>query len=434
MSEEISNKLEVAIIGGGLGGLVAATYLARAGKKVSLFEKAHELGGRGISYTSHDFIFNLGPHALYRGNHGEAVLRELGISFKGGIPNTKGGGMLEGKIYPLPGGVKDTITTGLLTIPAKLELAGLLGSINKMNPADYRNITLNDWLQQHVHNSSTRLLLETLARVSTYANAPEIMAAEVFLTQLQLSLKNSVYYIDGGWQTLVDSLEKAALEAGVKIIRGARVEKVKSHSLNLADGSKYEADEIIIAATPHAATEILDSPELKAAAEYSKPVRAACLNVALKRLPKPSNTFGLGIDHPLYFSVHSATAKLAPEGRAVIHLAKYLAVGEKSDPTKDRDELENMLELFQPGWRDELVEVRFMPNLTVYNAVVTAERGGLAGRTPVSLPGYNNIYLVGDWVGSEGILSDATFASARFAAQAILSKNPARQEAITAGR
>jgi phytoene dehydrogenase-like protein len=232
----------------------------------------------------------------------------------------------------------------------------------------------------------------------------------------------------------VDSLEKAALEAGAIIVKGAKVEKIEGHLLTLADGSQYQAEQIIIAATPHSSAEILNSPELKAAAEYSQPIRAACLNVALKRLPKPSNTFGLGIDQPLYYSVHSAVAKLAPEGGAVIHLAKYLAVGEKSDPTKDRAELENMLELFQPGWRDELVEARFMPNLTVYNAVVTAERGGLAGRTPVSLPGYDNIYLVGDWVGSEGILSDATFASARLAAQANLSKNPARQEAITGGR
>jgi len=393
MSEEISNKLEVAVIGGGLGGLVAATYLARGGKKVTLFEKSHELGGRGISYNSHNFIFNLGPHALYRGGQAEAVLRELGISFKAGIPNTKGGGVLEGKIYPLPGGLKDQLTTGLLTIPAKLELGMLLISINKMNPADCRHITLKEWLQQHVHNPSARMLLETLARVSTYANAPEIMSAEVFLIQLQMSLKNSVYYLDGGWQTLVDSLEKVVLEAGVRIIKGARVEKVEENLLTLADGNKYQAEEIIIAATPHEAAEMVDCPELKAAA-----------------------------------------AKLAPEGGAVIHVAKYLAVGEKNDPAKDRAELENMLEQFQPGWRDVVVEARFMPNLTVYNAVVTAKRGGLARRTPVSLAGYDNIYLVGDWVGSQGLLTDAVLASARTAAQAILSKSPARQEVTIAGR
>ena len=38
---------DVAIIGGGLAGLSAATYLARAGMEVTLFEKSNRLGGRG---------------------------------------------------------------------------------------------------------------------------------------------------------------------------------------------------------------------------------------------------------------------------------------------------------------------------------------------------------------------------------------------------
>lgn len=36
---------DVAIIGGGLAGLSAATYLARAGMEVTLFEKSNRLGG-----------------------------------------------------------------------------------------------------------------------------------------------------------------------------------------------------------------------------------------------------------------------------------------------------------------------------------------------------------------------------------------------------
>src|SRR4051812_40954060 len=36
---------EVAVIGGGHNGLVAATYLARAGRRVIIFEGRNELGG-----------------------------------------------------------------------------------------------------------------------------------------------------------------------------------------------------------------------------------------------------------------------------------------------------------------------------------------------------------------------------------------------------
>lgn len=38
--------VDVVIVGGGMAGLAAAAYLARAGKTVTLFEKAVNLGGR----------------------------------------------------------------------------------------------------------------------------------------------------------------------------------------------------------------------------------------------------------------------------------------------------------------------------------------------------------------------------------------------------
>ena len=49
-----------------------------------------------------------------------------------------------------------------------------------------------------------------------------------------------------------------------------------------------------------------------------------CLDVALSSLPDKDVLFALGVDRPLYFSVHSAHAKLAPEGGALIHVSKYL--------------------------------------------------------------------------------------------------------------
>ena len=55
----------------------------------------------------------------------------------------------------------------------------------------------------------------------------------------------------------------------------------------------------------------------------ARPVTAACLDVALRSLPNPKRTFALGIDVPIYFSVHSQWAQLAPKGGALIHTIKY---------------------------------------------------------------------------------------------------------------
>jgi len=80
----------VVIVGGGIGGLAVATYLSRAGRPVVVYEKASHLGGRAHTRSRGKFRFNLGPHALFRGGSGAVVLRELGISVTGGMPNGSG--------------------------------------------------------------------------------------------------------------------------------------------------------------------------------------------------------------------------------------------------------------------------------------------------------------------------------------------------------
>ncbi len=160
------------------------------------------------------------------------------------------------------------------------------------------------------------------------------------------------------------------------------------------------------------------------------PVRASCLDLGLSRLPRPRATFALGIDRPLYLSVHSAVAALAPPGAAVIHVGKYLGRAD-SDPKGDERELEAVMDLVQPGWRDLVLQRRLLPNMVVANALPTAASGGTEGRPGPAVPGADDLYVVGDWVGPDGLLADASLASAKQAATLILQRaaKPARAAA-----
>ena len=71
----------------------------------------------------------------------------------------------------------------------------------------------------------------------------------------------------------------------------------------------------------------------------------------------------------------------------------------------------------QPGWRQVVVKKRPLPSMVVSYTTVTAATGGLAGRPDARIA--NNLYIVGDWVGKEGLLSNASVASAKHAAQLI---------------
>jgi len=74
---------DLVVIGGGLAGLAAAALAARQGRRVRLFEKAGELGGRASTQLKEGFAFNVGPHALYRGGAAMRVLAQLGVTPQG---------------------------------------------------------------------------------------------------------------------------------------------------------------------------------------------------------------------------------------------------------------------------------------------------------------------------------------------------------------
>lgn len=415
----------VVVVGGGLGGLATATYVARAGKAVVLYERAAQLGGRAQSRSRGEYRFNLGPHALYRGAHAATVLGELGVSVAGAPPSASGAyGVQGGRLQTLPTGFLSLLTTGLLRLPAKLELARLLGSIQRIDAEALQGESLARWLETSVRQPDTRGVLRALVRLATYANDPERLSAGVAIRQLQLALAQGVLYLHGGWQTLVDGLRAAAEAAGVEIVTGARVTGVEHDGgmrrVRLGDGTVRAASAVVIAGAPGDAAALVGGEgPLATWAAAAVPVRAACLDVALSRLPEPRATFALGIDRPLYLSVHSAVARLAPAGGATVVLAKYLRPGETTDPRADERELESLLDLVQPGWREGVVERHFLPSMVVANALVAAGGGGMAGRPGPAVPGMHGLYVVGDWVGPDGLLADATLASARRAAALI---------------
>src|SRR3954447_15367901 len=90
--------------------------------------------------------------------------------------------------------------------------------------------------------------------------------------------------------------------------------------------------------------DVAKQPALGGWAERAVPVRAASLDVGLRRLPSPNTLVGLGIDRPIYLSVHSHWARLAPAGGAVIHVLRYQGT-EARDAAEDERELEGLLDL-----------------------------------------------------------------------------------------
>jgi len=406
----------VNIVGGGIAGLLAAVELARGGAQVTVFEAAGALGGRARTRQADGYSLNQGPHALYLGGAFRRELKRLGVPFFGGRALASSRKAIwKGRLHELPVNAKSLLRTGLFGIGDKIRYVGVLKAISNGVKAEG---SFAHWLDTQKLSPVMRASLEALARLSGYANGPQFISAQAMLDQIRLALGGTLY-LDGGWATLVNGLMAAAREAGVMLHAGAHVEQVivegRRSRVVLADGSAHEADATLLAVGPSEAAALAPHvASLQVEAREAMPVKANALDLALKRLPDGAQEFAIGIDGPFYFSLHSGSAKLAPDGGAVVHVAKYLPTG--TGPERNAiEELEGVADLVMPGWRAFEVKRQELRGMVVANGLPRWDRA----RPAVTLANAPGVFIAGDWVGDEGMIADTAAASAMQAAEAV---------------
>jgi phytoene dehydrogenase-like protein len=404
----------VVIVGAGLAGLTAALQLARAGVPVVALDGSGQPGGRARTTMRGGFHLNLGPHGLATTGPGTSVLESLGVELPGRSPALHRAKLLvDGRVVgPLDrragaGGVRSLV--GLLRLAADARRGDPEGSVGA-------------WLERRVPDQRARDTLSVMARLATYADAPDDQAADVMAEALRAG---GVRYLDGGWGSLVDRLRKAAVTAGAEVRVGVEVEGVRrgpgaGWQVLVRAGEALEASSVILAVGgASAAAGLLAGEEGEVVSGWAArtvPSRMACLDVALARRPTGPSLV-LGVDEPLYLSVQSDHSRIAPEGGAVVQVARFLPLGQHA-PDGTRERLEALIDQALPGWRDEVVHARYLPDLVVTHDGAPVSTGGRRGRPHPTVPGAPGLYVAGDWVGPHGTLSQASIASSAAAATA----------------
>lgn len=424
---ENRDRADLIVIGGGLAGLTAAALVARAGRSVVVLERGHQPGGRASTHIRNGVHFNLGPHALYCQGHAYRLLNDLGISLSGHLPSPGEAVLISAdRLHRLPLSAAGLTLSRLLTIREKWRLLRFLMTLAQRDTRSLDRTPLNEWIGRYAGHGRLAGLLRSLIRVSTYADDHDQLSAGAAINQLKLALAGNVHYLDGGWQTIINGLRDRSLEHGAEIRSASRVSTVGTDDegviVRLTCGGELRGRAAILAIDPEATRELLsledDDPLARQIGEL-QPVRASCLDLALDHLPRPEHRFALDMDRSLYYSVHSAAARLAPDGLAVVHVMKYLGDSTITNDAIER-ELEGLLDHIQLGWREHVRQRRFMPGMIVSHALPAAQTGGLAGRPDSIVAGRAGVFLAGDWIGPEGMLADASAASAERAASLAL--------------
>jgi phytoene dehydrogenase-like protein len=416
----MTDRTNIVVVGGGVAGLVAAATVASTGLGVFVLD-AHPSGGRARSTEQAGFTLNTGAHALYAAGAFQRELSRLGVTPTGGSPAVGGAMVSIGrKLHRLPTGGASLVRTGALSNRGRVAFGTLMGRLARKDPAALAGRTVREWLAGLPDDAVA--IVEALVRLSSYTDAADTFDAGAAIAQLRLGA-GGVRYVDGGWQSIVEALRAIIMERGGAVVEGDQVLSVDRSDQGYVVGAtdrSIVADAVILAVGGPETTARLVGAPVPGVDRLGPIVQAAVLDLGMPSASGPRAPIVLGVDRPLYLSVHAPVARLAPPGSTLVSVMKYLPPGQPAGETGAvREEL--LTHADRAGIRREsLVLERYLRALVVHHGVPLARHGGLAGRPGVDALGALDrpgVFMAGDWVGPEGMLADAAAASGAVAAR-----------------
>ena len=321
-------KYDVTIIGGGHNGLVAATYLAKAGKSVVILEANPEIGGATQSVKAFpDFDAHLSRYSYLISLLPDKIVADLGLSFtcvsrevssytpygdKGlyvsrnwdektaasfnEIDPTGQEGQAWQDFYAEVAEFAQRIAPTLLE-PLKTR-SELKNEINLPEIWEYLiENPIGDEINKRFDNDVVKGVVLTDALIGTFASAFDIQANICFLYHLMGNGTGEWKVPVGGMGALVKELIRVATESGVEIKVNSKVNSVISNDLGVTvetvSGDKYESDYLLSNAAPQVLAKLRGKPQPE-----SLDGSQMKINILLKRLPKLKS----GIDPRLAFA------------------------------------------------------------------------------------------------------------------------------------
>jgi phytoene dehydrogenase-like protein len=325
-------KHDAIIIGGGHNGLVAACYLAKAGKSVLLLEAHDELGGATTSVKPFpEYDANLSRYSYLVSLLPDQIVMDLGINFKtldravssytpyhrdgrddGLLVATAWdaattdsfrrltGSDLEGNAWlRFYRGIAELARRFALSMLKPLKSAAELKSEMGM-PDLWRNlmeVPIGAVIRDQFADDLVRGVVLTDALIGTFVSADDMQANRCFLYHLIGNGDGQWRVPQGGMGALVKELHRVSSARGVEIKMRSKIATLESGPMGVRveteTGENYTAKDLLFAAAPqilarlrgHAVPESLEGAQMK-------------INMLLSRLPRLKS----GVDPRLAFA------------------------------------------------------------------------------------------------------------------------------------
>jgi phytoene dehydrogenase-like protein len=381
MERQNGSRATITIVGGGLAGLTAAIVCAEAGATVRLLEAHDALGGRARSATG-PYKANLGPHVIYKDGAFWGWLEDRNLLPRYAGPPLSGIRFRwQGTARRLP---------PLSTVPSVLRLRGREAPVD----LDFRS-----WVAAH-SDERTAEMLSAAAGVYTFHHDPgELSAAFVWKHSVRvlLSPPPTARYLIGGWNALVGSLEGRIRQLGVEVETGCQVDALPQTPTILA-------------------TELSRAGALLGDDSLGWPSgNTVCIDLGLRH--RRGDPFVVSdLDEAGWVERFSAAdPSLAPAGEELVQAQMPVRPEESADQAALR--LDRLLDASLPDWRERETWRR--------RQTMTARTGpldypGQSWRDRPAIDRGDGVFLAGDMVAAQGLLSEVSWASAVDAGQLAL--------------
>jgi len=352
------DKKSVAVIGGGVSGLVAAWRLLRSGFRVTVFEKSEVLGGLARCVKFSDTPLEVYYHHFFPSDsHIIRLFEEIGIT-DGQIAwnPSKMGYLSNGNIYDFSTPFSLFFFRPLSFWDKLRFCRATFDLIKKVKKAeDIENVTAQEWISANMGDAVFEVIWKPLLLQKFGQAFDKVTMAWLWNKMVLRSQAHRDYfreeklgYLKGSLEVLFERLKIKITESGGQIRPGravSRVNKKENGFTVVSHGLSEEYDYVFSSISPDKLDCIADFPmDFRGRLDSFAQLAVICAIVVLKRqltdyywLNIGDNTFpfGLAVEHTNLCDPRDYGCK------HVVYLSKYIHAQDKlfSTPDKEIEEL-----------------------------------------------------------------------------------------------